>query len=114
MPTATRTTTHSLKPGDVLCSSWGYEQTNVDFYQVRRLIGRTMVEVQEMEKHCNTDGPRSMTGRVVPVHNSRACNSKPMRKRVTKDYMGRESLTISGFERALKWDGTPQSISWYG
>ena len=36
---------HTLVVGDVLVSSWGYDQTNVDFYEVRRCVGKTEVEV---------------------------------------------------------------------
>ena len=39
---------HKLKVGSVLRCSWGYDQTNIDFYQVTALVGRTMVEVREI------------------------------------------------------------------
>ena len=29
--------------GDILYSSWGYDQTNIDFYQVTSLVGKKMV-----------------------------------------------------------------------
>ena len=38
---------HSLRVGDILEASWGYEQTNINFYQVVALKGRTMVSVRE-------------------------------------------------------------------
>ena len=42
--------------GDVFASSWGYEQTNVDFYQVVALHGRTMVTVRKIRAQiCGTD-----------------------------------------------------------
>jgi hypothetical protein len=34
--------------GDLFYSSWGYEQTNVDFFQVVELIGETSVRVVEV------------------------------------------------------------------
>jgi len=34
--------------GDVLRCSWGYEQTNIDYYQVVRLVGKQSVEIQEI------------------------------------------------------------------
>lgn len=39
----TTTNEHPLIVGDVLESSWGYEQTNVDFYQVIRATPKTVV-----------------------------------------------------------------------
>lgn len=38
---------HSLRVGDILAASWGYEQTNINLYQVVALKGRTMVSVRE-------------------------------------------------------------------
>ena len=37
---------HPIKVGDVLYSSWGYEQTNIDFYQVIRLRGKKQIVVR--------------------------------------------------------------------
>lgn len=37
-----------VEVGDVLRSSWGYEQTNIDYYEVTKLIGKTMVEVRKI------------------------------------------------------------------
>lgn len=36
---------YGVKVGDIFCSSWGYEQTNVDFYQVIALAGAESVRV---------------------------------------------------------------------
>lgn len=36
---------YGIKVGDIFCSSWGYEQTNVDFYQVIALAGAESVRV---------------------------------------------------------------------
>ncbi len=33
--------THPLKPGSVLYASWGYDQTNVDYYAVKELRGKS-------------------------------------------------------------------------
>lgn len=35
-----------LEVGDVLRNSWGYDQTNIDYYEVTALIGRNMVEIR--------------------------------------------------------------------
>lgn len=39
---------HNLKVGDILLSSWGYEQTNNSFFRVEELKGQTMVRVREV------------------------------------------------------------------
>ena len=32
-----------MKQGDVFVSSWGYEQTNVDFYEVVKVTAKTVM-----------------------------------------------------------------------
>ena len=39
---------YGVKVGDVFTASWGYEQTNVDWFQVVELIGETSVRVVEV------------------------------------------------------------------
>lgn len=34
--------------GDIFCASWGWEQTNVDFFQVIALVGECSVRVREV------------------------------------------------------------------
>ena len=55
----------SLQVGDVLASSWGYDQTNVDFYQVVRLVGEKSVALREIKGEKHEDG--DMTGYIVPL-----------------------------------------------
>lgn len=39
---------YGVKVGDLFSSSWGYEQTNVDFFQVVALVGDSSVRVREV------------------------------------------------------------------
>lgn len=39
---------YGVKVGDLFHSSWGYDQTNVDFFQVIALVGETSVRVREV------------------------------------------------------------------
>lgn len=55
---------HDLKVGDVLASSWGYEQTNVDYYQVVGLVGLQSVEVRPIDDIYTETG--FMSGSTVP------------------------------------------------
>lgn len=43
----TTTSKHNLQAGDILVSTWGYEQTNVEFFQVQRSTG-SFVWIQKM------------------------------------------------------------------
>lgn len=55
-----------LQVGDILKSTWGYDQTNVDFYEVTKLVGSTMIEFREIDQ-ANTYEPSNMAGHVVPM-----------------------------------------------
>jgi hypothetical protein len=68
---------HELAVGDVLRSSWGYDQTNIDFYEVVGLIGKSMVEIREIGGAGYEDG--FMSGQVVPLKGD--FRGEPMRKR---------------------------------
>lgn len=68
---------HSLKVGDILKSVWGYDQTNVDFYQVIDVRG-TCVVIREISQDSEDTG--YLQGVCVPVPN--AFVGEPMRKRV--------------------------------
>jgi hypothetical protein len=69
---------HGLTVGAVLVSSWGYDQTNVDFYEVTKVIGARTVEVREIAAEAVHTG--DMTGRCVPVPGR--YTSEPMRRLV--------------------------------
>jgi hypothetical protein len=54
-----------LAVGDVLVSSWGYDQTNYDYYQVTRLVGRKSVEIRQIA--ASSEETESMRGQCVPL-----------------------------------------------
>lgn len=62
---AARNTPHTLKLGDVLRSSWGYDQTNIDYYEVVALKGKTMVTLCAIGADC--EYIEWMQGNSVPV-----------------------------------------------
>ncbi len=86
---------HELKVGDVLRSSWGYDQTNVDYYQVLRVIGKSMVEIQEIASDGYEDSEFAMQGQVVPMVGK--FKGKPMRKRADGN-----SVRIASYASAYK------------
>ncbi len=56
---------HGLKVGDVLSGSWGYDQTNVEFWEVTKLVGKRMVEIRELA--CESVETGYMQGNAVPL-----------------------------------------------
>ena len=54
----------SLRVGDILYSSWGWEQTNIDFYQVIAIRG-SAVDLRQLDQRTTEDG--YMCGTTVPL-----------------------------------------------
>jgi len=101
-----------FKVGDVLVCSWGYDQTNVDFYVVQRTT-KSMVEMVKCgSKSVQAHGP--MSDAVVPDPEKTFGN--PLKKRV-QGYMDggefRAYVTMNSFSSARKWEGRPSYRSWY-
>ena len=56
----------ALDVGDVMVSSWGYDQTNIDYYQVTKLVGKKSVALREIDKN-SLNSVISMTGTCTPL-----------------------------------------------
>ena len=95
----------SYQVGDILVSSWGYDQTNIDYYQV---IERTakMATIQKIGKE-RLDSGYPSEDKVMPVKD--AFVGKPKKKKV-----GTYGITISSFQTASLWDGKPDYQTAYG
>lgn len=57
--TKPKTNKFGVKVGDLFECSWGYEQTNVDFFQVVELVGTSSVRVVEVVPKCIGDNTYS-------------------------------------------------------
>lgn len=80
---------HSLVVDDVLVSSWGYEQTNVSYYQVISLVGKSSVMLRAIAKDSVETEP--MIGKCTPMPN--VFLGSPFKKRVVQD----KSVKLSSF-----------------
>ena len=85
---------HNLNVGDILRASWGYEQTNIDYYQVTALVGIRTVEIRKIG--CESIETMAMQGESVPCKN--AFIGKPMRKQVST--YDNQSVKIESFAYA--------------
>lgn len=92
-----------LELGHILRTCWGYDQTNVEFYQVTKLIGSTMVEVREIAQVSHETG--HMTGSCTPVLD-KFCG-EPIRCRLNESGVKVER------HYASLWNGTPARWSSY-
>lgn len=77
-----------LEVGDILKASWGYEQTNIDYYEVTALVGSRMVELREIAQE--TIETAFMQGKCVPLPGNYV--GEPIRK-----------VAHSGSVKLAKW-----------
>ena len=89
---------HTLKVGDVLNTSWGYDQTNVEYYQLVELKGKATAMFCEIAQVEHDDS------HVLPAVDSFI--GKPFLKRVNSKY---NSVKISSCQTA-----TPVSTDAHG
>jgi hypothetical protein len=88
----------SLIVGDVLVASWGWEQTNIDYYKVVALVGTQSVEIVEVGATRDHDN-LAMTGTCTP--NPYEIVGEAMIKRVNGD-----SVTINSHIYASKLESS--------
>lgn len=70
---------HPYKIGDILTGSWGYDQTNVDAFQVVNVKGKT-IEIQEIGLATVKDSEGMDCRHVVPIPNDFMEGKKSCRK----------------------------------
>ena len=125
-PKATKpavTPAHSLRVGDILAASWGYEQTNVDLYQVVALKGRTMVSVRrcalEVDHSEAVSGMSEDVSYKLPQDGGavRFLDEEIITRKVKNYYQDKrpegDQVDIKDFITASKYTGQTLYRSWY-
>ena len=95
---------HALQVGDILMSSWGYDQTNVDYYQVTAVVGKQMVEFRPIA--AQTEQAGYMSGYCVP---SPGDFKGPAKRAKVSEYGQRDSIRVSSCANASKL--TPRMVA---
>lgn len=99
----------AVKPGMVFVSTWGYEQTNVDFYQVVE-IKKSMAVIRKISG-ATAESLSDMSENVVAIKDS-FTDDEPMKKKI--NFSNNEPyFTINSFSWASLWDGRPKYASHY-
>lgn len=111
-----------IKVGDIFYMSWGYEQTNVNFFRVKELRGKTQVVLQEVYLEMTEE-----TG-ISGMSADRKYNSKNYslvkrptfiednEKGIIKKVQGtkeRPYINMTSYANAYKYDGQKLYESWY-
>jgi hypothetical protein len=99
-----------VKVGDIFYSSWGYDQTNVEFYEVVRLTGASVV-VREVAQQVERSSPPQ--DYVVPVPGDYI--GPEMTKRIQNGGPdGKHYFTVNSSASAWLWDGRPKYQTSFG
>lgn len=107
--------THPLEVGDILDSSWGYDQTNVDFYEVIALNGKTFVTVEKVPTVDSGDesgGPS--TDWVIPGEKDGGLTFKRKVQVYGEGAKGDAHISIESYSSASLWSGKPRSQTAWG
>lgn len=99
-----------MPEGALLVSSWGYEQTNINFYEVTRAT-ESMVTVRPIGQTRTYTGWAQYEASPKPGKYI----GEPMRRKIQNySYNPSPYIMISNYEYAYIWDGTPkEGTSWY-
>lgn len=94
------------KVGDVLVSSWGYDQTNIDYYQViektAKMATIQKIASESVEIHCGGAYESVMPKKNIFI-------GEPMKKRI-----GTYGINLNSYATADLWDGRAMHETGYG
>ena len=99
---------HSVQVGDIFSTCWGYDQTNVEFFEVTKLIGAKMCELREIA--CASDNSGGPQERIVPQSGLYLTqrydgddSGLPIRRLIQKGYNNQPHIKISDCRSASPW-----------
>ena len=100
----------TVEIGSIFVCSWGYDQTNVDAYQVIEKKGAATLVLKEISLSTVEDSDHGhMSCNVIPVKDSFLENSKSMEKRIN-----RYGISLNSYSSASLWNGKDDYYrSWY-
>tara|TARA_R100000544_G_C2187721_1_gene40065 strand:+ start:35 stop:613 length:579 start_codon:yes stop_codon:yes gene_type:complete len=97
---------NKYKVGDILVSSWGYDQTNIDYYQViektAKMATIQKIASESVETHCG-----GAYESVMPKKDNFI--GKPVKKRI-----GTYGITLTSYATARLWDGRARHETGWG
>jgi hypothetical protein len=100
-----------VQPGIIFYSSWGYDQTNVDFYQVKSVKGNFAI-IQEIRQESEPGSSELMSSSVKGIKN--AFIGDEIRKKINFNSWNNDPyFHFNGFNDANVWDGKSKYCSWY-
>jgi hypothetical protein len=109
-PTEPETKFRAVVVGDIFVSSWGYDQTNIDFYEVVRLT-KKQVCIRPIRAEADGDG---WTGKKMPVKGTFTGEASRHAVKHSGNLYSEDEpyLKVEGHYARL-WDGKPRSFTAY-
>lgn len=115
---------HGYKVGDILYISWGYEQTNLDFFQVVAATEKSIRIVEVSMKVKEQNGVSSMsrdvsfdTTTATPLERSYAIKDQikgDVKKICSYEYNGKKTIYVKvNNHHLIKYHGEKLYESWY-
>lgn len=103
-----------VNDGDFFYSSWGYDQTNVDFYRVLEVTksGKSVKVQHWTSKNVGSGMHDSVVPGDGPVTDHKGV-AAPVETKRLKD-VGRAAFHINSYSNGYHWDGTPKHQTGFG
>ena len=99
---------HKLQVGHILKASWGYDQTNIDWYQIVELVGKCSVRTRKIgAMDASTGREPWMAGHCMPAIDS--FTGEAELHRVSDG----ASVRIDDVRHAFLWEGRPANWTAY-
>lgn len=105
-----RNKAHSLEKGLILYTSWGYDQTNTEFFEIVDVPSKNFVTLQEIAAPLTNGEEGFMSGNRMPDPETKI--GAPFRRKVNMSG-GSPSISIDSCRNAWVWDGKSKRVSWY-
>lgn len=97
--------------GAIFVATWGYDQTNADFFQVVG-IGKKSIKVRHIESK-TIETPGEMSGHAIPLKDHFDGPVKTKIVRWSDTFNTYDFNAGDSMGSAELWDGKPVAISWY-
>ena len=105
----TKENKHTFKVDDILRYSWGWEQTNIEFY----VVVKTTPAMIHLRRIGQENTGFDMFGTTVPLTGIDERHPEILKKRVVDLGSGYGEVVRMEYGSAKLWDGTPQRYSSY-
>jgi hypothetical protein len=99
--------------GDIVVETWGYDQTNADFYRVLATTAKSC-RLRRLASEEIESRPLAMSGHARPLDAFDEGSIEFLARIKPTLWDGQEPYVNTPHGGAGRWDGNPVPVSWYG